>query len=283
MKLTSLLVITATCYLFQLTFDYQCHAQIKNSLTRKSIQNLDTTVSKFWIGSNKAYFSLYPNGNAKTHAYLVKGQAITPQKKQNNYYYLEYKNSTNQITKGWISVHDVYQVDSTFRKDKSIREVAVSTQDTNQNKDQSQIVETIPIINHSLTFENLLTILTLPYKTKYILWGALMRQNNQWKFAGTDYQNGDRMFRTDKTNTREFIDWHFDNNILEYITLNPQHFQLLLKEMSLNGYRLIKQSTHAGQTSSTYAYNSVVVQVTKVKLQGHQMGYKFYLGRRSLY
>lgn len=61
----------------------------------------------FTVINERAYFHDYPNNESRRNAYLIKGENGNVIESRNGFVYIIFKNSKNQITKGWISIDDI--------------------------------------------------------------------------------------------------------------------------------------------------------------------------------
>jgi hypothetical protein len=68
---------------------------------------------KYEINVFKSYIYALPSLTSAKHAYLTMGDCIAPMRNTKAFYYVEFKNSKGQISKGWVSKQDVLLVDST--------------------------------------------------------------------------------------------------------------------------------------------------------------------------
>lgn len=70
--------------------------------------NSNNSINEFFIvSSDRAYFHNSPDISSKRNAYLVKGENGNVIESRNGFVYIVFKNSKDQITKGWININDI--------------------------------------------------------------------------------------------------------------------------------------------------------------------------------
>jgi hypothetical protein len=72
------------------------------------INNYHTDANEYFtVINDRAYFHDYPSNEMRRNAYLIKGENGNVIESRNGFVYIIFKNTKNQITKGWININDV--------------------------------------------------------------------------------------------------------------------------------------------------------------------------------
>ncbi len=219
---------------------------------------------QYQIISKRAYILTEPNANSKKKAYLIFGDIITPLKEQGGCFYIEYKNSVNHITKGWILGNQARVNSST------------NNYISQNNDDVSQSTIT-PY--HFLTLADLLVILRDQFQTKERISKILMQLNSSLTFNEIDPNSGEMFYKTD--GIQEMLDWHYKVRVLEYVFSDKANYRAIISGLKKRELNVVKTSTDGyGNIISTYSDGKIVAQLTPVKLSTG-ITYKIFLGVKN--
>ncbi|HVK97403.1 MAG TPA: protein kinase [Flavisolibacter sp.] len=70
-----------------------------------------TPIGQYRVLAAKAFFHTNPDESTRREAYIFAGDPITALEEQNDFIYTEFRNSRNQLTKGWLRKKDLVTVE----------------------------------------------------------------------------------------------------------------------------------------------------------------------------